>query len=103
MAKGIKTGGRKKGSVNKANTLGRIAAKLIAEKTVNNIKITPLEYLMNVVTNNNLLENGLPEVPMTIKIDAAKAAAPYIHKKMPQETQISAPKGGSATLIITGG
>jgi len=67
--KGIpKTGGRKKGTLGKRRA--EIAVKVISEG------ITPLEFLLDVMRNE---ENMIDQ-----RVDAAKSAAPYIHKKMPQ-------------------
>jgi len=66
MAKGVKTGGgSRKGKPNKA-TAAKAAA--IAETGV-----TPLDYLLDVMRNG--------EDPLQ-RMDAAKAAAPYVHPKL---------------------
>ena len=40
---------------------------------------TPLEFLLKVMWN--------PKIPAGLRLDAAKSAAPYVHKKMPVEMQ----------------
>jgi hypothetical protein len=62
----VKTGGRKKGIPNKA-TAAKAAA--IAESG-----LTPLDYLLSVVRDETA------ETP--VRVDAAKAAAPYVHPKL---------------------
>jgi len=61
-----KTGGRKKGSLNKRT-------REMLEKA-NNAGLTPLEYLLSVMRNENEDEAR--------RLDAAKAAAPYIHPRL---------------------
>lgn len=66
MAKGIKTGGRKKGSRNKAT-----AAK---EAAIAKTGLTPLDYMLRVMRSESQ--------PSDIRLDAAKSAAPYVHPKL---------------------
>lgn len=66
MAKGVKTGGRKKGSGNKA-TAAQAAAVAASG-------LTPLDYLLSVMRNDSL------EVGQ--RVDAGKAAAAYVHPKL---------------------
>lgn len=68
MAKGIKTGGRKKGVPNKAT-----AAKAVEIAASG---LTPLEYMLDVMRN--------PGLDCEIRMEAAKAAAPYVHPKLAQ-------------------
>lgn len=66
MAKGIKTGGgSRKGKPNKAS-----AAKAAA---IADSGLTPLDYLLDVMRNG--------EDPFQ-RMDAAKAAAPYVHPRL---------------------
>lgn len=66
MAKGIKTGGgSRKGRPNKAT-----AAKAAA---IADSGLTPLDYLLDVMRNG---EDALQ------RMDAAKAAAPYVHPRL---------------------
>lgn len=76
MAKGFKTGGRVKGSVNKKIT--EAAAK------VRELGITPLEYMLEVMRQPipEYAEPAEKALIMHAKIDAAKAAAPYVHPKL---------------------
>jgi len=62
-----KVGGKRKGSRNKA-TLEQ--AKAIAESG-----LTPLDYLLSVYRDKSKPDNE--------RLDAAKGAAPYVHRKQP--------------------
>ena len=66
MARGQKTGGRQKGSRNKAT-----AAK---EKEIAKSGKTPLEFMLDVMRNQGQDE--------AVRLDAAKAAAPYVHPRL---------------------
>jgi hypothetical protein len=65
MAAGRKTGGRTKGTPNKAT-----AAKELA---VASSGLTPLDYMLSVLRDERLASD--------VRMDAAKAAAPYVHPK----------------------
>ena len=69
MAKGEKTGGRRRGTPNKSTSAKAKKAVAIAESG-----LTPLEYLLSVMRDEN------EDLPM--RVDAAKAAAPYVHPKL---------------------
>lgn len=66
-----KKAGRPKGAVSKKAR--------IQEMQVVNSGMTPLEFLVSVYRNEDL--------PMNERIDAAKAAAPYVHKRMPVQLE----------------
>jgi hypothetical protein len=66
MTIGRKTGGRKKGTPNKAT-----AAKAVAIAASG---LAPLDHLLSIMRNESLDQN--------IRLDAAKAAAPYVHPRM---------------------
>ena len=66
MAKGIKTGGRKRGTPNKAPA--RKAAE-IAESG-----LTPLEYLLQVLRDERKATDE--------RLEAARSAAPYAHPRL---------------------
>lgn len=66
MAAGIKTGGRQKGTPNKATT--RRSAKIVKSG------LTPLDYMLTVLRN--------PRNSQEVRFDAAVKAAPYIHPKL---------------------
>lgn len=79
MALGRKTGGRAPGARNKAT-----AAKAAAIKASG---LTPLDFMMEVMRNQ--------DYPMEARLDAAKAAAPYVH---PRLANINAHVSGTVTL-----
>lgn len=66
MAAGRKTGGRKPGSKNKA-TKAR-------EKAIASSGLTPLDFMLKVMRNG--------KQPADVRLEAAKAAAPYVHPKL---------------------
>jgi hypothetical protein len=61
-------GGRPKGAVNKLTAGQAIAVKWLG--------MTPAEYLESVVCD--------PTADPKLRIDAARAASPYVHKKQPE-------------------
>jgi hypothetical protein len=68
MAIGRKTGGRKKGSLNKrTRELQRLAAEVPD-------KDSPLAFMLSVLQD--------PDLPLDLRLDAAKNAAPYLHPKL---------------------
>lgn len=66
MAQGIKTGGRKKGTPNRAT-----AAKV---QEIAASGLTPLDFMLEVLRD--------PSQEYPIRMDAAKSAAPYVHPKL---------------------
>lgn len=66
MALGKKTGGRTKGTPNRATAA---KAKAVAESG-----LTPLDYLLSIMRDEGNEH--------AVRIDAAKAAAPYVHPKL---------------------
>lgn len=66
MAKGVKTGGRKPGVPNKAT------AARVAEVAASGL--TPLDFMLSVLRDEGR--------DYDTRIDAAKAAAPYVHPKL---------------------
>lgn len=66
MVIGKKTGGRKKGTPNKATAA---KAAEIAESG-----LTPLDYMLGIMRDE--------EKPADMRFEAAKAAAPYVHPKL---------------------
>src|SRR6516164_7698374 len=73
MARGRKTGGRKAGTPNKATLLKRQALEAAAANDG-----SPLGFLISVMHS--------PHVDARLRLDAAKAAAQYLHKK-PKDAQ----------------
>lgn len=72
-----KYGGRKKGTPNKAT------AKREAEIAASGL--TPLEFLISVMKDEGK--------PTDTRVDAAKAAAPYVHPKL-SSVEVSGKNGG---------
>lgn len=66
MAKGQKTGGRQKGTPNRATAAK--AAEIAASG------LTPLDYMLSVLRNETNEQ--------AIRLDAAHKAAPYVHAKL---------------------
>ena len=66
MARGRKTGGRQKGAINRATAAARAAAEVTG--------ILPLDYMLSVMRDESL--------DRATRMDAAKAAAPYLHPKV---------------------
>ena len=66
MATRRKTGGRQKGTPNKANA---VRQKIVAEGG-----LTPLDYLLSLIRDET---NDI-----AVRSDAAKAAAPYVHPRL---------------------
>jgi hypothetical protein len=80
MAAGRKTGGRKKGTPNKATAT--TAAEIAASG------LTPLDFMLDVLRD----DKRKPEERM----DAAKAAAPYVHPRLAPVDK----DGGAQTINI---
>ena len=79
MARGYKTGGRRKGSLNKVTAELRTAVAKSGE--------APLEYMLRVMHDEN--------EPIARRDDMAKAAAPYIHSRLAsKEVTINQPLSG---------
>lgn len=78
--------GRTPGSKNRKSLISEaILTKMIKDKK------TPLEFLLGVMESTKM--------PIPFRLDAAKAAAPYVHKKMPVNLEV----GGSLTHTHRGG
>jgi hypothetical protein len=84
MAQGVKTGGRQKGSRNKAS-----AAKV---KAVAATGETPLDYMLRVMRDTGAEYDRRDEM--------AKAAAPYIHPKL-ATVQLQGDKDNPLAMTIT--
>ena len=77
MAIGRKTGGRQKGTPNRATTARQVEIAASG--------LTPLEYLLGIMRDE--------ELPIELRFEAAKAAAPYVHPKL-AAIEHSGPDGG---------
>jgi hypothetical protein len=69
-----KTGGRTKGGVDKIKREAILAAQ----------GITPLDYMLGIVRNE--------QEDKTVRLDAAKAAAPYVHARLQATTLAGDPE-----------
>ena len=74
--------GRPKGSLNKLDS----AARAWAQES----GLLPLEYLLGVMRDDGQ--------PQDIRMDAAKAAAPYVHARL-QAMQLSGEDGGDIKVL----
>jgi hypothetical protein len=83
MAKGRKTGGRKKGTPNKATAAK--AAEIAATGE------TPLDFLLRVMRDEDRA--------FEFRLDAAKAAAPYAHPKL-AAMELTGRDGGPVPLVV---
>lgn len=77
MALGRKTGGRKKGTPNKG------VIKPVRLPPIEGM--TPLDYLLSVMRNERQ--------PVDLRVGAAKAAAPYVHRAL-KAIEHTGPEGG---------
>ena len=77
--KGQKTGGRKKGSINKIKPPHDVIRKVEAEAVANSIATgeSPLSYMLRVMRD--------PTVEDPRRDEMARAAAPYVHAKISPE------------------
>ncbi len=85
MAVGKKTGGRKKGTPNKANKQ--------RQQQVAASGLTPLDYMLQVMRDEKATRDE--------RMDAAKSAAPYVHPRL-ATTSHTGPNGGPINLNLTG-
>jgi hypothetical protein len=87
MAKGKKTGGRKRGTPNRATTAVAIRAEVAASGE------TPLDYMLRVMRDESVESSRRDEM--------AKAVAPYVHPKLAAvEQQISGKDGGDPIRML---
>lgn len=84
MAKGHKTGGRQKGSRNH-----RTEAQAAA---IESSGLTPLDYMLSVLRD--------PERDYDMRLEAAKAAAPYVHPKLANIELTGKDKGPLEVSIV---
>jgi hypothetical protein len=87
MAKGVKTGGRSKGTPNKSTQ----ARKEIIEKAAVEAGITPLEVMLQT------MRKAWEENDYKVATAVAAQAAPYVHPKL---AQIDSTVEGSFTVEI---
>lgn len=94
-APGERRGGRQKGTPNKAN--------LVRQAAVQASGITPLEYLLSVLRTPTELpkDANLKEhvAALSMRLEAAKAAAPYVHPKL-ANIEMSGKDGGPLEINL---
>ena len=81
MARGFKTGGRTKGTLNKKTILRAEAAQKLG--------LTPLDFLLSVVRDETK--------DIAVRLDAAKSAAPYVHARLQTTTAV---QGDPIKIVI---
>ena len=86
MARGQKTGGRRKGSLNQRTLAMQEHVAALTEDA------TPLDLLMSVYRN--------PELPIELRVHAAAKAAPYVHRQLKSVEQ-SGEGGGPQRIEIS--
>lgn len=83
MAKGLKTGGRQKGTPNKA-TAER-------ESAIAASGLTPLDFMLQIVRD--------PKEKLGVRLSAAMSAAPYVHPRL-ANVQLAGAGGGPLEVKI---
>lgn len=73
--------GKPKGALTKVGKMTLAERQKLVEE---NDWLTPLRFLMSVMV--------CEENPLDVRMDAAKAALPYIHRKMPQAVELHDPE-----------
>lgn len=95
MAKGLKTGGRQKGSRNK-----RTEAQAVAIETSG---LTPLDYMLSILRTpiECPKDMGIKEhiAAASLRLEAAKSAAPYVHPKL-ANIEVTGKDGGPLEVKI---
>ena len=86
MARGQKTGGRRKGSLNRSTLAMQEHVAALTEDA------TPLDLLMSVYRN--------PDLPIELRVHAAARAAPYVHRQLKSVEQ-SGEDGGPMRVVVS--
>ena len=87
MARGRKTGGRRKGSLNQRTlAMQEHVASALADNA------TPLDFLISIYRN--------PGLPIELRVHAAAKAAPYIHRQLKSVEQ-SGEGGGPQRVVVS--
>ncbi len=79
-------GGRKRGSKNKTTIAREHAAKEGPNKS-----LTPLQHMLKLMRD--------PKQPQAVRMEMAKAAAPYMHSRL-QSTTVSNPEGEELVIRV---
>lgn len=82
-----KNGGRRPGSGRKKSGVNTLRAE--AERAVIWTGKTPAEFFQEIMDDD--------KQPMQLRLDAAKAATPYVHRKQPEASEITT----TAPLLIS--
>lgn len=85
MALGLKTGGRSKGTANRRPTYAAVKAMVAGAKS-------PLDFLLDVMRDERR--------DIQLRVMAAKAAAPYVHRSLKSVEQSGA-DGGPQRIIVS--
>lgn len=98
MPKGVKYGGRKKGTPNNVLPSIREAQQEFLVNIITKFDdptyISPVEYMVDIVND--------PDEPTAIRLDAANKAAPYIHQKLPATVEHSGKDGQPIEIAYAG-
>lgn len=94
MARGRKTGGRQKGSLNKATSAKAEAVADLVASIAGGDKLTPLELFAAIYQN--------PDADIGLRFEAAKAAAPYVHSKLASVEHKQAMASSSLNVFLVG-
>lgn len=62
------------------------------DRLMDEYDMSPLEFLLYVINNRN--------VEMKSRIEAAKAAAPFVHRKMPQAVEVEDKMAHVRTIVV---
>lgn len=92
-------GGKRQGAGRKPGTKSRLPgalARAVESKLSDVLKDrkTPLEFLLSVMSNKMVRGD---KVTLDHRLEAARAAAPYLHRKQPQDVTV----GGSLQLPVS--
>lgn len=82
----MRTGGKRPGAGRKPSA-STTKTREVAERLAKDGGITPLEYVMRVMRDERASKD--------LRFEAAKAALPYFHPRMPTLLEHSAPGGGA--------
>ncbi len=86
--------GRKKGSLSTTG-FGGVHFQHTLQSYQRRFNTHPLDLLLAIINDEVRGKDGkLTELPLALKIEAAKAAAPYLHRKLPQAVELDGPDGG---------
>lgn len=86
MARGRKTGGRRRGSLNQRTLAMQESLAALGED------VTPLAFLISVYRNAGL--------PIELRVHAASKAAPFVHRSLKSIEQ-SGENGGPQRVIVS--